>query len=311
MGENLVCKLLSILTFMRAKINIIFGATASGKTAYGVELAKRFDGEIINADSMQVYREIPVIGAQPTAEERQDIPHHLYGFRSVLDAYSVGDFIIDATRKINEVSARGKMPILVGGTGLYIKALVEGLPDLPTISSETKAKVAELRERLDTPELHEYLRKLDPMTASKLKPNDMQRIMRALEVMFESGHSLAELQKHEKHAPFPRSDYYIIWLNPTREVIYQKINQRFIKMIELGAVKEVKQLITIFGDAPLPKACGIPEIQSYLEGKLTLDETICKAQQSTRHYAKRQITWGRHQFDFNEIIANTKTHKKI
>jgi tRNA dimethylallyltransferase len=284
------------------KINIIFGATASGKTAYGVKLAKQLDGEVINADSMQVYHEIPIISAAPTENEKQDIPHHLYGFRSAFNPYSAGEFITDATSKILEVQTRSKTPILVGGTGLYIKTLVEGLPNLPNISKHIKAKVAELSKAMSPEEMHTYLNNLDPIMAAKLKPNDKQRIMRALAVIIECGRSLAELQSLPKVALFPRTDYHIIWLNPDRKLVYEKINQRLMCMIELGAIAEVKSLLATSKGQQLPKACGIPEIQQYLRGEITLEEAIAKAQQSTRNYAKRQITWARHQFEFDEII---------
>lgn len=283
------------------KIHIIFGATASGKTAYAVELAKKLNGEIINSDSQQVYKEIPILSAEPTDIEKQGILHHLYGFISCFEQYSVGRYIMDATKKIEEVRARGNIPILVGGTGLYIKGLVEGLPEMPKISEATKAQIPQL----DASALHAYLKELDPQTATNLKPSDKQRIKRAIEVILESGQPLSALQKQARRPRFERSEYHIIWLNPDRKLLYEKINQRFLNMLERGAIEEVAALIAKANSRPLPKSCGIPEIQAYLRGDITLSEATAKAQQSSRNYAKRQLTWARHQIIFDEALTKS------
>ncbi|MCE2991979.1 MAG: tRNA (adenosine(37)-N6)-dimethylallyltransferase MiaA [Candidatus Jidaibacter sp.] len=286
---------------MLGKINVIFGATASGKSAYGVELAKELNGEIINADSMQVYTEIPIISAQPTEEERVGIPHHLYGIRSCFDGYSVGQFMVDAAQKIIEVQSLAKTPILVGGTGLYLKVLIEGLPDFPEISKETARKVNEISLH-KRGKLHEYLDSIDPLAAAQLKPNDRQRILRAISIKLECGHSIIEVQQRCKKPIFSRSEYHIMWINPERKFLYERINQRFLKMVESGAVQEVADLVNSADGRALPKACGIPEIAQHLQGEISLDEAIYKAQKSSRNYAKRQITWARHQFEFDRII---------
>ncbi len=285
---------------MSNKVHIIFGATASGKTAYAVGLAKELNGEVINADSQQVYKEIPILSAAPTETEKEGIPHHLYGFASCFEQYSVGQYISDANEHIAKVRALNKTPILVGGTGLYIKRLVEGLSNFPKISKDTKAKVSDLMNSIH--DLYPYLSKLDSATAAKIKPNDKQRINRALEVIIESGQPLSYFQKDTKQINFKRHEYHIIWLNPERNLIYEKINQRFLDMLKSGAIEEVSKLIQASNGRPLPKSCGIAELQAYLTGSLALEQAIAKAQQTSRNYAKRQITWARHQLEFDEIL---------
>jgi tRNA dimethylallyltransferase len=283
---------------MRGKINIIFGATASGKTALAIKLAHELDGEVINADSMQIYAEIPIISAQPTIEEREGIPHHLFGHISVFEKYSVARFIEESTAAIKDVMSRGKTPILVGGTGMYLKALVEGMPEMPDISDETMAIV----NAMTTPHAYTELQKLDRTMAEKLKPNDTQRIKRALSVIMETGVSLQSFQVGEKRALFARDKYHIIWLNPDRQVVYDKINRRFAAMVENGALMEVKRVWDIANGRAMPKAHGLYELYEYLLGNISMSEAISRTQQLSRNYAKRQLTWASNQFEFDEVL---------
>lgn len=283
---------------MRGKINIIFGATASGKTALAVKLAHELDGEVINADSIQIYAEIPIISAQPTIEEREGIPHHLFGHISVFEKYSVARFIEEATAAIKDVISCGKTPILVGGTGMYLKALVDGMPEMPDIGDETMAVV----NAMTTPHAYTELQKLDIRMAEKLKLNDTQRIKRALSVIMETGVSLQAFQVGEKRAPFARDKYHIIWLNLDRQVVYDKINRRFAAMVENGALMEVKRVWDVANGRAMPKAHGLYELHEYLLGNISISEAISRTQQLSRNYAKRQLTWASNQFEFDEVL---------
>jgi tRNA dimethylallyltransferase len=288
---------------MIGKINILAGTTASGKTKYAVELAEQINAVIINCDSMQVYQEIPLLTAQPTEEEKQGIEHRLYGCISCGEEFNVGIWLELVIKEIKEVLALGKTPLLVGGTGLYIKSLVEGISELPTISQETKQQVAELQLVCTTPALYAKLLALDPLAESKINSGDTQRILRALAVVIETGTSIFTWQANAKVTHFfPREGFYLMWLKKPREIIYNNINQRFVEMIDLGVVEEVKKLYEQKSDQNLPRAHGLPEIIKYLKGELTLEQAIVIAQQNTRNYAKRQITFFTHQLKFDKVI---------
>lgn len=284
---------------MIGKVNILAGTTASGKTKYAVELAKEINAVVINCDSMQVYKEIPILTAQPTEEEKQGIEHRLYGVISCGEEYNVGIWLNQVEKEIKEVLARGKTPLLVGGTGLYIKSLVRGISELPTISSQTKEKLKEL-QNLPIDALYSKLKQTDNIAASRLEPGDVQRILRALAIFMETGKSIYTW--HE-NAPitkfFPQESFYLMWLKKPRETIYNNINYRFLQMIEMDVVEEVKKLKK---DITLPKAHGLPEIIKYLKGELALEQAIAIAQQNTRNYAKRQITFFSHQLEFDKVI---------
>lgn len=283
---------------MKGKINIIFGATASGKTAYGIELAKKLDGEVINADSMQVYTEIPIITAQPSETEKDGIPHHLFGCVSVFEKYSVARYIDDVVPVIKDVLSRGKTPILVGGTGMYIKSLVEGIAEMPDVSEDIWAKV----DAMTTDTAYLELSKLDPEVSSILKPGDSQRIKRALSIVLETGVSIKKFQESPRDIAFSREQYHIIWLKRDREFIYDRINKRFELMVQNGAIDEVRRVVDIAQGRVMPRANGLYEIRDFLLGNITLKEATTKTQQLSRNYAKRQNTWGAHQLEFDEVI---------
>lgn len=282
------------------KIHIIFGPTASGKTEFAVNLAKTLNNcEIINADSMQIYREIPIITNQPTEDEKNGIPHHLFSIASILEHSDVAKWLELAAPKINEIQKKGKTPILSGGTGLYLKAITEGVSDIPEIPEKIKNKyIEERRNGLEA--LYSKLKASDHESAEKIKPGDSQRIIRALSVLEHTRISIQEWNKKPNRKFFPEEDFKIYFLNKNREEIYNKINLRFEKMFENGLLEEAKKANELFSSHPvsslqLPsyKAHGLREIISYLNGQISKEEAVEKAQQATRNYAKRQFTWWR------------------
>lgn len=286
---------------MKGKINIVFGTTASGKTAYTIDLAEKIGGEIINCDAMQVYKEIPILTAQPNLNERKDVPHHLFGYVKCDQAYSVGKWLVDAISVIETVLARGNTPILVGGTGMYIKALVYGINNMPVISKHTQSLIDTISS-LGAREIYEKLVELDPRAAETLKPNDTQRILRALAVFLETGESILHFRSKELQPHFTQDKFHLIYLNRKREDIYSRINTRFDVMVENGALAEASALLKQYGMIDFPKAHGLPELIKFIIGDCTIAEAILTAKQITRNYAKRQITWAKHQLQFNEII---------
>lgn len=275
---------------MKGKINIITGATATGKTAYAIKLASKLDGIILNADSMQVYKELPILTAQPTMEELKQAEHRLYGFLNCNEHFDVAIWISLVTAEIGKVLEQGKTPILVGGTGMYIKSLLEGLSDIPKISEAIKQKV----RALENP--HNHLSEVDQVTALKLEKKDFQRIYRALDVYFETGVPLSEWKTKPKKPHFPKEQIHLEVIELPREELYKKIDQRFMNMLDHGAIEEVKNVYDKYGDIEYPKATGLYEILKFIKGEITKEEMIEKSQQSTRNYAKRQMTFMRNQF---------------
>ncbi|UPT61781.1 MAG: tRNA (adenosine(37)-N6)-dimethylallyltransferase MiaA [Hyphomonadaceae bacterium JAD_PAG50586_4] len=271
---------------------VIMGPTASGKSALALALAGRIGGEIVNADSMQVYADFRVLTARPTREEEAQAPHHLYGHVDAARLYSTGRWLQDALAAIADIRARGRTPILVGGTGLYFKALTQGLADIPAADEETRAA---LRERVvfeGAPALHAELAARDPVTAARLESNDAPRILRALEVLETTGESISALQANTKPA-LARGEWIGLALTPDREALYAAINLRFDKMLAQGALDEVRAFVARALDPALPamKAHGAPALMAHLRGELTLAEAAEIGKRDTRRYAKRQFTW--------------------
>lgn len=281
------------------KIIIITGPTASGKTSFAIKLAQEIDGEIINADSLQVYIENPIISAQPTAIEKQNIPHHLFGYVKGDEEYNVARWIKDAC---NCIKSLNKTPIIVGGTGLYLKHLIFGLSSIPDIPNEVKSQATELLDKLGSDGFHKSLSELDPEIAAKIDPNNAKRALRAYEVIKFTGKSILDWQK-ENISYFPISNFQMKILEPNREALYKNCNQRFLDMLELRVLEEVKHLMAqnynpISG---VMKSHGVPELSKYLSGEWSLEQAIEKSQQVTRNYAKRQTTWFKHQFKHPEL----------
>ena len=271
---------------------LIMGPTASGKSALALAVADRIGGEIVNADSMQVYRDFRVLTARPSLEEEAQAPHHLYGHVDAAERYSTGRWLTDALAAFAQVRARNKTPILVGGTGLYFKALTQGLAEMPSIDPELRAALTERVAAEGAPSLHAELTRLDPQTAARLEPNDAPRIIRALEVIETTGESITSFQANTKPALAP-NEWIGLALTPDREGLYAAINVRFEKMLEQGALEEVGAFAARNLDPTLPatKAHGAPALGAYLRGEMSLQAATEIGQRDTRRYAKRQFTW--------------------
>lgn len=280
-------------------IYLLAGPTASGKTALALEIAKTKPVIIINADSKQVYREIPMITAQPTAEEQQQAPHKLYGHISASHHYSVADWVADASAEINEAHENGRIPFLVGGTGMYLKSLVYGMSNVPETLPETREDVRKRWEASSTPDMHHHLTQLDPLTAEKLSTNDTQRVLRAIEVMEQTGKSIRDWQAERSTPPFKPEHYKMVFLDYPRQEVYANCNLRFDKMMEAGVLEEIKAFDALGLDETLPamKAHGVPELRALLHGTMSREDATQQAKRNTRHYIKRQYTWFYHQMD--------------
>jgi tRNA dimethylallyltransferase len=272
---------------------LIAGPTASGKSALALALAERTGGAIVNADSSQVYRDLPVLSAAPTEADRTRAEHRLYGFLEGSVPCSAADWAERAKEEIDDIHASGRLPILVGGTGLYLRTLLDGIAPVPPIDPEVRAKV---RER-PVEQNRDELAKLDAGAAARLNPADTARIARALEVVVSSGRTLAEWQRDRVGGISGEVELRALILLPPRDWLYARCDLRFSHMVEHGALEEVKSLLDRALDPNLPimRGIGVPEISAYLRGELTLAEAIAAGQQSTRRYAKRQYTWFAHQ----------------
>lgn len=271
---------------------LIMGPTASGKSALALALAERIGGEIVNADSMQVYRDFRVLTARPTPEEEARAAHHLYGHIDAGEVYSTGRWLSDALAVIAAIRLRGATPILVGGTGLYFKALTQGLADIPAADEALRMALRARAEAEGAPALHAELASRDPAAAGRLAPNDAPRILRALEVLETTGESIGALRASTKPA-LGREAWSGVALTPDREALYATIGARFDGMLAQGALEEVRALAVRSLDPALPamKAHGAPALMAHLRGELSLDEAAEIAKRDTRRYAKRQFTW--------------------
>jgi len=274
---------------------LIAGPTASGKSAAALALARALGGTVINADSMQVYRELRVLTARPAAADLVAIPHRLYGTVPATEAYSVGHWLGDAAAAIEEARAQSRLPILVGGTGLYFKALLEGLSPIPDIPDETRAHWRQRAAKLTPAELHRELAARDRVMAERLPPSDPQRLVRALEVIDATGVSLSDWQG-TAGSPILKDDAVLkLVVAPERETVYAAIDARFDVMLEEGALEEVAALMALQLDEGLPvmRAHGVRELAAHLEGDMSLEDAATKAKTESRRYAKRQMTWAK------------------
>ncbi len=270
------------------------GATASGKSDLALRIAQERDAEIINADALQIYREWRILTARPSERTVQQTPHFLYGCVSVAEEYTAAQWCQDATRRILENREKNRLSLLVGGTGLYLHTLLNGLAEIPEPDPDIRKEVRKLALLISSEELHEILLKTDPLSAAILHPNDRQRVSRALEVVRSTGKSILFWQKETLKTYLPKEMITeLIVLDPPRSALYQKIDGRFETMIENGAIEETRQATENFPDMNLPgmKAVGAKQIQSYLLKEIDEKEMITLAQTATRQYAKRQTTW--------------------
>ena len=279
------------------KAVLIAGPTASGKSALALEFAVAMGGVVINADSMQVYRDLRIITARPTHGEEARVPHRLYGHVDAAVNFSAGAWVSDADKALEEAQAMGRLPIFVGGTGLYFKALTAGLSVVPPIPAAVRDSVRARLERNGVEALHAELAACDPRAAERLNLRDRTRIARALEVIEATGRSLLDWH-HEGQPPLlPGDNFRAVFLAPERDELYARIDARFDAMLGAGALKEVERLAARRLDPLLPamKAHGVPALIRHLRGELSLEDAASIGRADTRHYAKRQFTWFRHQ----------------
>jgi tRNA dimethylallyltransferase len=276
---------------------LIAGPTASGKSALALTMAEKFGGTIVNADSMQVYRDLRVITARPTPAEEARVPHRLYGHVDAGENYSVGRWCRDVGEALNEIAAQGRVPILVGGTGLYFKALTTGLAAVPPIPAEIRGQVRARMASEGAAALHGELASLDPVTAQRLMVNDRSRISRALEVVLATGRSLTDWHREGMPVLVDSARAAKIFLTCERKQLVARIETRFVAMLKAGALDEVRALERRQLDPLLPamKAHGVPWLIRHLNGEISLDEAAAGAIMDTRRYAKRQLTWFRNQ----------------
>lgn len=304
---------------MARPVLVIGGPTATGKSALAMAFAEQLGGEIINADSMQVYRGLPILTAQPDSVSQARVPHRLYGVLDLDQRCSAGRWRSLAIAAIAAAQGRGKVPIVVGGTGLYLRALMTGLAEIPDTPPELRASLAARLEAIGAPAFHGELAGRDPEMAARLQPSDRQRLIRAAEVLESTGRSLAEWQRQTKPTLAGETPlrFCRVLVAPPREALYAACDDRFRAMLEKGALIEAQDMAARGLDPTLPgmKALGLPALLSHLRGEMPLDEAIRQAQSATRHYAKRQVTWFNRQFitDFliNEQLSDVNLDRFI
>jgi tRNA dimethylallyltransferase len=284
---------------------LIAGPTASGKSALALELAERAGGVVINTDSMQVYRDLRIITARPTPQEEARVPHRLYGHVDAAVNCSAGSWVNDAAAALTEARAQNRLPIFVGGSGLYFKALTRGLSAVPPIAAAIRDSVRARLEQNGVEALHAELARRDPASAERLKPRDRTRIARALEVVEATGRSLTDWHRDGLPPLLPQGAFRALFLAPERDALYARIDARFGAMLEAGALEEVAALAARRLDPLLPamKAHGVPALIRHLAGEITREEAAEIGRADTRHYAKRQFTWFRHQLPEFEWVA--------
>ncbi|MBN42321.1 MAG: tRNA (adenosine(37)-N6)-dimethylallyltransferase MiaA [Alphaproteobacteria bacterium] len=301
---------LSAVALTDQPVIVIAGPTAGGKSGLGMDLAERLDGVIINADSMQVYRDLAILTARPTAADEARVPHCLYGDRDAAAAGSAAEWVKRAEAAIAAAFADSKRAIVVGGTGFYLKALMEGIVPIPLIPADVRTRSRSRRREIGDIAFHDELASRDPEMAARLNPGDSQRVLRAWEVVEARGRALSDWQRDPTRAPETR--FRVLVVAPPREELYRNCDRRFIDMLEAGAVEEV-MLLADRADAegfdpalPILKALGYRQLLAYSRDEMSLDSAIAAAQQETRNYAKRQLTWLRHQ-----LPNDTDPHPRI
>jgi tRNA dimethylallyltransferase len=292
---------------------LIAGPTASGKSALALKIAERLGGVIINADSMQVYRDLRTITARPTPEEEARVPHRLYGHVDAAENYSVGRWCADVRMALAEAEREGRLPLLVGGTGLYFKALTQGLSAVPPTPPEIRAAVRARCDAEGVAALYAELARRDPVMAERLRSGDRMRIARALEVLEATGRSLADWQRDGMPAILDPETALKIFLVPDRAELHRRIDARFDAMLAAGALEEVRALAMRNLDPMLPamKAHGVPWLRRHLAGEIGLAEAAEGAKLDTRRYTKRQLTWFRHQMPGWQWVAPEESEQTV
>lgn len=278
---------------MKPKIVVIVGPTASGKTKLSIELAKRIDGEVVSCDSMQIYKEMDIGSAKPTIEEMQGIKHHLIDYISPEERYSVARYKQDAKKAIKEILEKGKVPIIVGGTGLYVNSLIYEIEyNKIEFDAEYREKLEE-KAKKGLEDLYEEAKKIDPKAMEIISPNDKKRIIRVLEIYHATKKTKTELEIESRKNEV-QYDYRVFAIDIRRDILYDRINKRVDKMIEQGLIQEVENLKQKYSEFPTAmQGLGYKEVVQYFENELTKEEMIEKIKQETRRYAKRQLTWFR------------------
>ena len=282
---------------MSPRAFLIAGPTASGKTALAIEIAQHVGGAVVNADSMQVYRDFRILTARPTPQDEARAPHYLFGHVDAAVNYSVGRWLADFATTLAELDAHGLVPVVVGGTGMYFKAALQGLSSIPAVPDAVREAVRAAAMGKAPQQLHAELSACDPQTAARLRPTDPQRILRALEVFAATGKPLAVYQSSREPPLLDVSACRCVFLAPPRAALYTRIDQRYENMIAAGALDEVETLRGRGLDPALPamRAHGAPHLMAFLNGELSLAEAIERGKSDTRHYARRQFTFARHQ----------------
>ena len=296
---------------MKGKVLVVAGPTASGKTSLGVQLAKALDGEIVSADSMQVYRGMEVATAQPTAEEMQGIPHHLMGFLEPDEPFSVAKYQSLAFRCIDDILSRGKVPILVGGTGLYIDAVVNNTQFLDSPASSKREELEAQLAAEGAQTMLDRLRAIDPETAQALHINDTKRILRALELYETTGFTISEQRErsHQEESPYLFCKF-LLCAND-RQYLYDRINCRVDQMLSNGLLEEAKAFFALKKAATSKQAIGYKELYPYLNGECSLEQAIEKLKMETRRYCKRQLTWFRKSTDYMKLEIDLLSPKEL
>lgn len=295
---------------MTQNVYVIAGPTASGKSALSLKMAREKNGVIINADSLQLYKDLPILTARPSEDDEYLAPHALYAILEADDRYTAPAWKNEALQQIRTAAEKGKTPILVGGTGFYLKTLMEGLSPLPEIPEPTRKFVVDMMERLGPVAVHAQLMEKDPEMAKRLNPNDTYRITRAWEVLAHTGKSLLEWQALPKSDPPEDLLFHLHIVIPERDVLHERCDSRFLAMLDLGALDQVAALDKriqrgeIPPTAPVTRALGFTALQSHIRGEIPLETAISLAQAETRQYAKRQVTWFRNQIAPQKNIAS-------
>ena len=288
---------------LKSKIILIAGPTASGKSNFAIKLAKKINGEIINADSMQIYKELQILTARPKKKDQKNIKHYLYGFQSINKKFSTGAWLKLAVKKIKEIQKKNKTPILVGGTGLYFKSLIEGLVKMPNVPIKIRNQIRLLQKKIGQKNFYKKLLKLDPLIKKRINPNDVQRTIRAYEIKKYTKISMTDWFKNTKKI-FKKDSFIKIYIDFPRPELIQRINKRTQKMLDRGAINEVRRFskLKIKKDNSATKIIGIKEILKLLQDESSLNEVKDQISIKTRQYAKRQSTWARGQMiDWQKI----------
>ena len=278
---------------MKNTIYFITGPTASGKSKFAIDLSKKIKGEIVNADSMQIYKELKIITARPSQLDNKKIKHHLYGYVDGSNRYNVEKWCQDASQVIKSLNKKNINPIFVGGTGLYIDTLINGIASIPSVPESIRNDSKNLLEKVGKEEFYKIVKKIDEDSIKLIFPNDIQRLRRIWEVFNYTNKKFSEWKKNKNKKFITSLDYKILLFLPDRKKNYERVNKRVLTMIKSGAIEEIEKLLKLNynKDLPIMRAHGVPEISAYLKNKITLEDCIKKIQLVTRHYVKRQNTW--------------------